>query len=181
MQIVTNLIAFKIGWLASVLGAAKGFWILGPAAILVAIGIHLRNAVEPRRELQLILVSGLVGATCDSVMVASGWLTYPSGTIVAGLSPLWIVGLWMLFATTFNTSMRPLQAHLPLAGVLGAISGPLSYYFGAKIGAVVIGDPATAFTALAVAYGLFVPLLLAVASRLDGMPAKVEASRPSQR
>jgi len=175
MITLINVIAFKIGWLASVLGAANGLPILGPLAVALAIVVHLRNVEKASAELQLILFSGLAGAVCDSVLVATGWLTYPSGTLISGLAPYWIVAMWMLFATTFNVTFRRLQSNLALAAVLGAIFGPLSFYFGAKTGAVTINNPPAAFLALSVVWAVMFPSLLALAERLHSGTEPVAA------
>lgn len=177
MNFVINIVAFKIGWVASVVGAANGFPLLGPAVILVAIAIHLRNVDVPSRELMLVALTGTIGATWDSVMVAAGWLSYPTGTIIAGVAPYWILGMWMLFATTLNLAFRWLQSNLALAGVLGAVFGPASYYAGAKTGAVVINELTVVMLALAAAWALLFPGLLLLARRLDGVTIQIGHSR----
>jgi hypothetical protein len=177
MHILINLIAFKIGWFASVFGAANELSFLGPLVIVVVIGIHLARATIPAAEVQLILVAGAFGMVCDTLLLSTGWLSYPSGVLVTGLSPLWIVGMWMLFATTFNTTLKWLQNNLPLAALIGAVSGPASYFFGEKLGAVVFNDYAAAMVGLAVVWGVAVPLLMLLARRLDGMTAPVESVR----
>ena len=173
----TNILAFKIGWVASVAGAASGTPALGPAVVLVVIAIHLRFANEPIRELILISATGAIGAAWDSVMVSAGWLSYPTGTIVAGLAPYWIVSMWMLFATTLNIAFRWLQSKLLLAGVLGAVFGPMSYFAGAKTGAVIINDLVSTMLALGLAWAVMLPALLLLAKRLDGVSIQIEHSR----
>lgn len=177
MTILINIVAFKIGWVASVLGAANGLPLLGPALMLPAIAIHLHNANDPSRELMLIGLTGAIGATWDSVMVAAGWLSYPAGTIVSGLAPYWILAMWMLFATTLNMAFRWLQSKLLLASVLGAVFGPASYYAGARLEAVVINDLTASMVALAVAWAILLPGLLFLAKRFDGVTVQIEHSR----
>jgi hypothetical protein len=177
MNILLNVVAFKIGWLASILGAANELPLLGPAVILVAITLHLRLVNDPSREFLLIALTGAIGATWDSVMVAAGWLTYPSGTILSGFAPYWILAMWMLFATTLNMAFRWLQSKTLFAGVLGAVFGPLSYYAGAKAGAVVINDFTATMVALAVAWAILLPGLLLLARRFDGVTVQIEQSK----
>jgi hypothetical protein len=55
------------------------------------------------------------------------------------------------------------------ACVPGAVAGPLAYYAGAKLGGVVIVEPLFAFTALALGWAAFVPLLIRLSTRFDGM------------
>jgi hypothetical protein len=177
MNILLNIVAFKVGWLASILGAANEMPLLGPAVVLMAITLHLRVVNDPSRELLLIALTGAIGATWDSVMVGAGWLTYPTGTLVAGFAPYWILAMWMLFATTLNMAFRWLQSKMLFAGVLGAVFGPLSYYAGARAGAVVINDLTATMVALAVAWAILLPGLLFLARRFDGVTVQFEHSR----
>lgn len=177
MNMLINVIAFKIGWLSSVVGAASELPMLGPVVVLAAIAIHLAIVSQPASELLLILLTGIIGAVADTLMIYAGWLSYPTGTFLAGFSPYWIIGMWMLFATTFNMSFRWLQTRMLLAVVLGAISGPLSYYFGEKIGAVEFRDFSAAMAALAVTWGALMPVLLILARRLDALRMPVRTAR----
>ena len=174
---LVNIIAFKLGWLGSVVGVANGIPLLGPAIIFVAIGIHLASARRPANEFLLVCTTGIVGAIFDSLMISAGWLSYPSGMLVSGVSPYWIIAMWMLFATTFNVSFRWLHSRLPVAALFGAISGPLSYYFGAKFSAVTLVEFYPAMLALAVSWGAMMPVLLMLAKRLDGEAAAPVASK----
>ena len=168
MNVLFNVVAFKIGWLSSVLGAANGMPLLGPAVVLAVVALHLFCVTDRAGELLLVLLTGAVGAAWDSFMVSAGWLSYPTGNVVAGLAPYWIVAMWMLFATTLNVAFRWLRSRLLLASVMGAVFGPLSYFAGAKAGAVVIHDYGAAMTALALAWAVLMPALLLLARRLDG-------------
>jgi hypothetical protein len=169
MKILVNAVAFKVGWLSSVIGAVNEMPLLGPAVILVALAIHLQAVHAPSRELMLILATGAAGLLWDSLMITAGWLSYPTGILVAGVSPYWIVAMWMLFATTFNLSIRWLRSRILLAALFGALSGPASYYAGEKLGAVTFQDFPAAMLGLAVTWGALLPLLLLLARRLDGV------------
>lgn len=168
LNLVTNLVAFKVAWASTMFGAANGLPLLGPAIVMIAIAIHLRNALFPGEELMLVAATGVLGACWDSILVSIGWMTYPSGTFISGVAPYWIIGMWMLFATTLNIAFRWLREKLLLAALTGAIFGPLSYYVGAKFGAVVISQPVAALTALAIGWSVIFPLLLVLAKKLDG-------------
>lgn len=174
MNLLINVIAFKIGWVSAVLGGANGMPLAGPAVIFVAVLIHLRLAAEPRRELALIVLTGVIGGAWDSIMVQAGWVSYATGMLFNGFAPYWILAMWMLFATTLNVAFRWLQDKLLLAAALGAVSGPLSYYAGNKIGAIVFNDFQMAMIGLAVAWSVLFPLLLVLARQFDGtIAAKV--------
>ncbi len=126
------------------------------------------------------MLAGLVGAVWDSALVAAGWLVYPSGTLIAGTAPYWIVALWIGFATTFNLSLRYFKQRLWLASLLGAVGGPLAFFAGERLGGVVFTDTTIALVALAVGWAVLMPMMMVAARRLngfhgDGMPAPAVA------
>jgi hypothetical protein len=121
MNVLVNALVFKVAWVSTIFGGANELPLFGPLVVMIAVAIHLWRAAEPHRELALVVLTGAIGLAWDSVMVAAGWLSYPSGTFVAGLAPYWIVGMWMLFATTLNVTFRwcRLRSHV----LLGRIGG----------------------------------------------------------
>ena len=166
--IIVNAVVFQIGWFCCVLGGANDLPWLGTLTALVIVSWHINNAPHPRNELLLILSAGVIGAIWDSLLVYAGWLQYPSGTLIAGTAPHWIIAMWLLFATTLNVSLRWLK-HRPLvAAVTGAVAGPAAYFAGYKLGGVQIPDMTIAMTALALGWSVFMPLLMGLSNHLDG-------------
>ena len=178
VNILVNAVVFKLAWLSAMLGGAKALPALVVMGVFTAIAVHLWRAAEPRRELTLVVLTGLIGLAWDSVMVGAGWLEYPNGIIVPGLAPYWIIAIWMLFATTLNVTFRWLHDRLALAAVMGAFFGPMSYLAGSAAGAVELVEPLAALLSLGAAWALLMPGLLLVARQLDGtmLPALVEAA-----
>jgi hypothetical protein len=123
----------QLGWFACVLGAAKGFPWMGVLFVLALITVHITRASQPFPELKLIAAVALLGAVWESVLVAVRLLSYPSGILVHGLTPYWLVALWGLFAAQFNTTYTWLKSRLAVAALLGAIAGPVSFHAGAAL------------------------------------------------
>ena len=167
MNVLANFLFFQAGWFATVLGAANGAPWLGPLAVLVAVVLHLRTANDAAAELRLLASAVALGLLADSLLLATGWIAYPNGSWLPGLAPYWIVTLWALFATTLNVSMRWMSGRYLLAAVFGAIGGPLSYLAGARLGAMTFVQTEAALAALAVGWGLAMPLLMWLAARFD--------------
>jgi Protein of unknown function (DUF2878) len=167
-RMIGNVIAFQIGWFACVLGAAYGLPWFGTGAALAIVGWHLSYAANPRNELILVAIAAGMGALWDTALVALGWIQYEHGTLVPGAAPHWIVALWMLFATTLNVSLGSLKRNLGVAAAFGLIGGPLAYYGGAKLGALVLAEQSLALIALAVGWAVLTPLLLRLADRFNG-------------
>ena len=177
MPLLINFAAFQVGWFSSVLGAANQMPWLGPLALLLVLAIHLRISSRPTAELLLVLSCGLVGLFFDSLLVAFGWVAYPSGQFSAYLAPYWIVTMWMLFGTTLNISMGWLKGRPLLAAVFGAVGGPLSYIAGQKLGGIVLVDYAVAVTMLAIGWAVFMPLLLVIADKLNAGAGRAVAGQ----
>lgn len=165
-----NVLLFQAGWFACVLGAAMQVPWVGVLAALFVIGWHLARAQQPRAESFLVLLAVLLGMVFESLLVQMGWIRFNSGVFVLGLAPYWMGILWAMFATTLNVSLRWLRPRLGLAALLGAVGGPLSYYAGARMGALEFVNTGLALTAVAFGWALLAPLLLLLARRLDGYP-----------
>jgi hypothetical protein len=169
VNMLINAVAFQLGWFACVLGGANQLPWLGTLVATLIVAWHLRLARRPEREFTLLVAVGALGGVWDSLLVSAGWLAYPSGTLMANTAPHWIVAMWVLFASTLNVSLRWLRGRWLVAAALGALLGPLAYYAGSKLGGVVIAEPIFGFAALALGWATFLPLLIKLSTRFDGM------------
>lgn len=165
---LVNYVAFQAGWFACVIGAANGLPIIGLVVVLLAVLLHLSWATRPLRELQLLAICALIGLTFDSMLLATGWISYPNSTLVMGLAPPWIVAMWVIFGSTLNLSMSWLRGRSWLAAIFGAIGGPLSYLAGQKLGAISLLNQSAALVTLAVGWAIILPLITALATHFDG-------------
>ena len=177
MPLVVNFVAFQVGWFSSVIGGAQQLPWLGPVVALLVVGWHLMQARRPMAELTLVVGCGLIGAVFDSVLVALGWVSYPSGMLIDVLAPYWIVTMWMLFATTLNMSLRWLKGRPALASILGLVAGPAAYWAGHKLGGVEFVDPVAALVALGAGWAVLLPLLMPLARTFDGMSPEPASER----
>ena len=168
-RVVANFLAFQIGWFSCVLGAAHDLPWAGTAVAAAIVAAHIGSAARPLQELKLVAIALLIGTAWDSALVTLGWLDFSSGFFIAGVAPYWILALWALFAITLRHSLAWLQTRLLTAAVVGAIAGPLAYWGGLRLGAVILVEPLHALVALSIGWGLFTPLLLRLAR--EGAPA----------
>ena len=67
--IIANLVIYQAVWLACVWGAARAIPALGCAAAMAAVAWHLCKVERPLSELKLVLLTGLLGGTWDSLLV----------------------------------------------------------------------------------------------------------------
>ena len=166
MPTLLNIAQSQVGWFACVLSAAAGRAWIGAAIALVLVVIHLMRMQNWLPELLLVVTAALVGLVADTTLMQSGWLTFAAGVSAYGISPYWMVVLWMIFATTLNHSLGWLQRNAALAAVFGGLGGPLAYYAGERLGALRIADSFAAFAGIAIVWALALPLLLGTARRL---------------
>jgi hypothetical protein len=155
-----NFAQAQAGWLACVLSAAAGQAWMGIAAACVLIGVHLLLSAERKSEAVLVLSAGVVGAATDTLLAQLGFLRFD-----AGVAPLWMIALWMLFATTLRWSFAWIRRRLIVAAMVGAIGGPVAYAAGVRLGALEIADSWTSYAAIGVAWALALPLLVFFAHR----------------
>jgi hypothetical protein len=178
-MMLANVVLFQIGWFACVLGGANERPWLGTAIAVAIVAWHVGRAPRPGAEITLVLMSAGIGAVGDSVPVAADWVRYASGTVVPGTAPVWLVAMWMLFATTLNVSLRWLRPHTFAAIALGAVGGPLAYWGGARLGAMEFVAPVAGTLALAIGWAALTPLLVRLARRFDGYaPAVASGVKP---
>ena len=137
MPMVINFILFQLGWFAGVVGAAWQLEWLAVSSIALIIFIHVAFLVQDRKaELQLVITAGVVGMLLDSLLISLGVFTPVSSLVSENIAPLWLVGLWMLFGTTLNHSLRWLQQRYFIAAAMGFVFAPLAYWAGQRLGAL---------------------------------------------
>ena len=134
-KIVINLALFQIGWMVCVLGGN----LYALAFTTLALIIHQWQVVSSKREWRLIAIVVLIGCLWDFTMASTGVIRFDeSGPL--GI-PLWLICLWLLFATTFMHGLFWLNRHIWLAAIFAAVAGPASYWMGANLSGVQLGVP----------------------------------------
>jgi hypothetical protein len=181
IRLLINFILFQAGWFACVLGGAWGLPWLGTLTVLAILSYHLTTAINVSNELSLIGIALVLGFAWDSLLVSTGLLTYQSGMFHNALAPHWIIAMWALFASTLNVSMSWLKDHYIIAAIFGGIGGPLAYYAGLKLGAVIMPDLIVALAALSIGWAIIMPLLMLLSKRFDGFnAAPVKQKNPQE-
>ncbi|MCG6896887.1 MAG: DUF2878 domain-containing protein [Thiocapsa sp.] len=180
IRLVCNLIAFQIGWLACVLGGAHDLPWLGVGVVALVAALHLRLSSDWAREAALLVIVGIIGALWDGLLVRFGFLEYPSGMILPWLAPVWIIAMWVSFATTLNVALAWLKGRWYLATLFGAVGGPLAYYAGAKLGGVRFPDLLVSMAVLAGGWSFLMPLGAWIARQFNGSGFPKPASSPQR-
>src|SRR5579871_819132 len=104
MAVVLNYVLFQVGWLACVLSAARRRAWVGIAVGFLVVGFGALEAARPGAHLLFLVIVGLLGLAWDSTHVATGLLRYAGSAAEDRLAPGWIFVLWLLFASTLDSS-----------------------------------------------------------------------------
>nr|WP_233176834.1 DUF2878 domain-containing protein [Ralstonia sp. ASV6] len=164
-------VAGQAGWFVCVLSAARDVAWMGIAFVAMLLVFHLWQARRPSQELRLVLGVVMGAALWETGLIRTGLIVYPHGALWPGLVPPWLLALWVLFAIQLNVLFRWLRGRWWLAMALGAMAGPLSFRAGAALGAAHIPDPAMTMGVLAVGWALWMPTLVWMGARHDGIDA----------
>lgn len=160
-KILLNLALFQVGWLVCVIGGNAYAIVFTVMALLV----HNWVVMSSRTEWKLIGIVVAVGCLWDIVMAKSGMISYADASPLG--IPLWLVCLWLLFATTFMHSLLWLNRYLWLAVVFAAVAGPASYWFGTNLSDARLGEPLiVSLATMALGWGLLFPCGIYYAGKL---------------
>lgn len=144
-----NFIGYQLVWFAAVIGAGHGrVW---PALLAGTAFVASQVAVATNRsaEWRLLGMALIFGVLIDGVAACMDWARYatPSPAMPAHGAPVWILVLWLSFATTINQSLAYLRDRWWLALAFGAIGAPLAY-LGAQRGWHAVDFPHPAWRGL---------------------------------
>ena len=151
---------FQLGWAICVLGGN----LMAVAYSLVALLIHHRYVLQSKSEWKVIGFIVLVGLTWDSLLVFFGLIVYPDA--VWFNLPVWMVCLWILFATTFMHSMAWLSGYSWVSVFVGAVFGPMSYWAGVEFSDASFGaSPIMSMVVIAAGWAILFPIGLHMTGR----------------
>jgi len=182
---MNRFIVYQLGlngvWCACVFGAVWGLPWLGPVAAIPWLFWHLKQHASPASEAARVVGAGVFGLVADLVLIRLGGLGYAGLPADALLGPAWIVALWMVFATTANVTLGWLRGRVALAAALGIAGGIGAYMGGRRLGVASfdLTQPET-LLALAVVWGIGVPLFLNAAALHEALRLGMKSNRSSR-
>lgn len=154
-----NAVWFQTTWFCAVLGRET---LLPLTAGLIL--LHLYLVPDRLRELRQLGLIALAGISVDAALSALGVFKFADDALV----PLWLCGLWLAFATTFNRSLAFLAGKRWLTLLAGALVVPFNYGIGARVGAVEFGySLPVSFTIMGAVWAVLLPSLYLLVAHLD--------------
>lgn len=164
---VFNYAGSAVGWWSCVLAAAAGNPWLGPAVISVYLSLHFAWSKQKQHDAIFILLAGLIGLGVETIKKITGLVVYQADIPGGLVPPIWMMALWLMFASTLTASLGWLRGRYFLSFALGAVFGPLSYLAGEGLGAIALPlPPFQTILAFAIIWAIVTPVLAWMADQL---------------
>ncbi|MCB9026530.1 MAG: DUF2878 domain-containing protein [Bdellovibrionaceae bacterium] len=153
---LVNAIGFQFVWWTA---AVYTNWaiLIGTLFVLLHF-IFLKNT---KKEFYFVLIVSLIGILIDSTLTHLNFLKFQN-TFDSGLTwiPIWMMFLWVAFASTINHSLSWAFKNLFLCFFVGGLGGSLSYIGAAKMGTITLLLPFDqSLLILMIVWGFFFILL----------------------
>ncbi len=160
-------------WFAAALLASTPWNGVGALANLLVLVVHVVSSGAVRRELARAVFACGLGLVVELVQQYGGGVEAQQAGV---LPPLWLLSLWPVFASAMmrGNSLEWVTRLLPVAAVLGAIAGPVSYAGGARLGALELHG-ARSVVCIGGCWAVAMTVLAWVSRRLEGPPSPVVA------
>lgn len=162
---IYNALLFNIAWLLCVkFGDA-----VAVITCIVVLVLHFRFITTNSKESLMLIQVLVLGVFVDGLLIATGVLIDDAGSLTLQLfAPIWMMALWLLFATTLNHCFVWLQSRLLTASLLGAVAGPLSYWVGTNLSSLNLAMPLIqSLFIVGLIWALVFPLCLLLAKRYN--------------
>jgi len=166
-MLIINFLLFQVAWFSCVIGAGQGLPWLGIVVTATVLTWHFYQAKQFTSEALLMLTALAIGATFDQAMLSLGFINYINNGWDEAFVPIWILALWLAFASTLNVSLRWMRTKHLITVAFGAIGGPLAYLGAEKLGAIILHG-AQSYIPLSIGWAIITPLLVIVSTRFDG-------------
>lgn len=147
-----NFIWFQSIWFLVIFHQYTYLWLVG-----LLILSHFIISPFRRNDAFFTCALALYGTVVDGLLTHFGVFEFSAAD--QWFIPVWLVSLWVAFGIMLRVSLDYLHHRFVLSALLGAVSGPLSYWAGARFGAVSFPlSLATTLTILSAVWAVTVPL-----------------------
>jgi hypothetical protein len=154
-QLIIFFAAFKVIWIASVIGAARGVSLAGPVLVALWLVVVLTWQRGRIHEFVFIVLAGLAGFIVDTALVGLSAIEFSKIT-GHGSVPIWMIGLWVNFAIITRYALTWLHGRFWIGTLIGGPVGLFAYLAGEAMGVLEVHSGIT----VTVAWAMAIPLVL---------------------
>ncbi|WP_297119458.1 DUF2878 domain-containing protein [uncultured Enterobacter sp.] len=130
-QVILLAIGFDLYWTLVVLFRERGLMLWLALAILAWL------MLPPPHRLNAALLAA-VGCALDSLWALTGLIAFAGKAVM----PLWMIALWLMFASVWTGLTRATTLPGWLLILLATAGGPVAYLVGERLGGIVFLQPA---------------------------------------
>ncbi|MFC0227512.1 DUF2878 domain-containing protein [Serratia aquatilis] len=142
-------LGFDAYWTLAVLGRER----VVPALL---IGAVLALILTPAWQRKWVLAAAFLGTMMDALWCYVGAFEFAGQNGV----PLWMISLWLTFSCWWYWLLSKIKVSPVLLALLGAVSGPLAYLIGWRLGAMTWLMPVEAvLLLLALGWMIYLPII----------------------
>ncbi|MBY0414633.1 MAG: DUF2878 domain-containing protein, partial [Bdellovibrionales bacterium] len=165
-----NFFTFYIAWWSILISEWKGVPVVGWIVFAAVIAIHfLKVSVNVKKDALEMVVIAFSGILLDTALGAAGILTF-NNSYSAIFPPLWLIGIWFLFATTISYTFVLIRNKIVAQVIVGGFFAPVSYITGAKFGLLSLYLPfSTYYIIHGACWLVFFPLCFFLSKKLKGL------------
>lgn len=143
---IVSFVLFNVLWLSAVAGRDEYIWLTVLLAVAQVGYSHWIAEVTIKKMAQLFAV----GLLLEAIAISVGAIDF-----IGAMFPLWLVLLWVGFAAMAPVALDWLAKMPVVAALLGAVSGPFTYYVGLGFGAGTADSIFWTLSVYAVVWALF--------------------------
>jgi hypothetical protein len=167
--VMLNFFTFYIAWWAILISNWKNAPAIGWAIWAIVIVIHFfKISINKKKDLAEVFAIAVVGLLLDTILAKTGILTF-NNHYSEILPPLWLVGIWILFATTISYSFVLIRNKILAQVIVGGFFAPISYITGAKFGLLSLYQPfSTYYIIHGACWLIFFPLCFYISKKIKG-------------
>ncbi len=167
--IYTNLASFYIAWWSMLISYWKGQPVIGWIVLAIVLAVHFFVvSINKKKDLiEVSIIAGL-GILLDTILGNTGILVFKD-PLLNFLPPVWLLGIWVLFATTISYSFVFLRNKIPAQIIVGGFFAPVSYITGAKFTLLALYQPfPTYYIIHGACWLVFFPLCFFLSKKMKG-------------
>ncbi|MDX6022589.1 DUF2878 domain-containing protein [Scandinavium sp. V105_16] len=130
VQVFLLAVAFDFYWALVVLFRERGLFLWLGVAILAYL------MLSPAHRVYALLLA-VAGCALDAFWALTKLIDFTGGSLL----PLWMVALWLMFATVWTALSRTSTLPGWILALLATCGGPVAYVLGERLGAIVFLQP----------------------------------------
>ncbi len=168
-SVFINFFTFYVAWWAMLISYWKGMPVVGWVVFAAMMAIHFfRVSVNKKKDAKEVFFIAVAGILLDTALSRFGVLTF-NNSLFSILPPVWLLGIWFLFATTISYTFILIRNKIPAQVIVGGFFAPVSYITGAKFGLLTLYPHFPTYYAIHGACWLvFFPLCFYISKKLKG-------------